>query len=158
MKTVIISLGLLTLAVALVGCGGGGQQAAQAGATTIDTQGLTATVFLSPTCGCCHDYVDHLKQQGLQVQVVEMMNVAPKKRSLGIPGEMWSCHTTKIGRYFVEGHVPFEIIAKLLSEQPNIDGIALPGMPTGVPGMPGAKEPLTVYAVKDGRIETFLEF
>ena len=64
---------------------------------------------------------------------------------------MQSCHTTVIGKYFVEGHMPFEAINKLLSENPDISGIALPGMPSGSPGMPGPQaEPFMVYSIKDG--------
>jgi hypothetical protein len=52
---------------------------------------------------------------------------------------MESCHTVEIENYFVEGHVPIEAIQKLLNEKPDINGIALPGMPSGSPGMPGLK-------------------
>ena len=52
---------------------------------------------------------------------------------------MQSCHTTIMGKYFIEGHVPLQAVNKLLKEQPDIDGIALPGMPIGTPGMPGEK-------------------
>ena len=158
-------LGLLllgSLGFVLTGCSGGGQARissadAPSDPAPPDVTNLTATVFLSPTCGCCHGYVKHLRQQGLQVEVVEMVDVAPKKRALGIPMEMWSCHTTVIGGYAVEGHVPFEVVEKLLAEKPDIDGIALPGMPTGVPGMPGPKQPLTIYAITDGQVEVYLE-
>ena len=53
------------------------------------------------------------------------------KQKYNIPLEMQSCHTTIIGKYFIEGHVPLEAVNKLLKEQPDIDGIALPGMPIG---------------------------
>lgn len=163
----LLFLGLLllgSLVVGLAGCTGGGQarisndSASPPPTTTLDVEGLVATVFLSPTCGCCHGYVEHLRRQGLQVKVVEMMDVSPKKRAFNIPMEMWSCHTTVIGNYVIEGHVPFEIVEKLLVEKPDIDGIALPGMPTGVPGMPGPKEPLTIYALTDGQAEVYMQF
>jgi len=163
-KPLFIGIVLLLVGVGLVGCGGGGgSQARLSGgpastATALDTQGLVATVFLSPTCGCCHGYVEHLRKQGLSVKVVEMTDVSPKKRAFGIPMELWSCHTMAIGNYIVEGHVPFEIVEKLLAEKPEVRGIALPGMPTGVPGMPGEKTPLTVYAFGDGEVQPYLEF
>ena len=60
-------------------------------------------------------------------------------------------------RYFIEGHVPFEAVNKLLKEQPDIDGIALPGMPIGTPGMPGDKdEPFVIYQLKDGKSSVFM--
>ena len=65
------------------------------------------------------------------------------------------CHTTIIGDYFVEGHVPLEAVEKLLTEKPDIKGIAMPGMPSGSPGMPGAKKgDFVIYAVnRDGSYE-----
>jgi len=161
-KTFLIGSVLLLIGVGLVGCGGGSGGSARLSSasapTASDIQGLVATVFLSPTCGCCHGYVEHLQRQGLQVRVVEMTDVSPKKRAFGIPMELWSCHTMAIGSYVVEGHVPFEIVEKLLAEKPDVRGIALPGMPTGVPGMPGEKRPLTVYAFDDGEAQPYLEF
>ncbi len=73
---------------------------------------------------------------------------------------MYSCHTTDIGGYLVEGHVPLAAIERLLAERPPLDGIALPGMPAGSPGMGGSADgSLTVYGIRDGRIvEVFGEF
>jgi hypothetical protein len=67
-------------------------------------------------------------------------NVDEVKDRLNIPEELWGCHTSVIGDYFIEGHVPVAAIEKLLAEQPDIDGIALPGMPSGAPGMTGTKQ------------------
>jgi hypothetical protein len=57
-----------------------------------------------------------------------------------------------IDGYVVEGHVPINIVRKLLTERPSIKGIAMPGMPSGSPGMTGAKEaPFVVLAIpKEG--------
>ena len=74
-----------------------------------------------------------------------------------IPSELESCHTTEVAGYFVEGHVPVEAIDKLLEEKPDIDGIALPGMPAGSPGMGGLKtEDFVIYALKDGEASVFM--
>ena len=74
-----------------------------------------------------------------------------------ISTEMESCHTMVIDDYFVEGHMPFEAIEKLLSERPDIDGIALPDMPSGTPGMPGEKiEEWVIYSIKDGQTFIFM--
>jgi hypothetical protein len=79
------------------------------------------------------------------------------KDGLGIPLDMRSCHTSMVGDYFLEGHIPIEAISKLLDEGPTIDGLALPGMPSGSPGMGGAKTvPFTIYAIVDGRISEFV--
>ena len=79
------------------------------------------------------------------------------KKKHNIPLEMQSCHTTILDKYFIEGHVPIEAINKLLKEQPDIDGIALPGMPIGTPGMPGEKEePYIIYQLVDGKSSVFM--
>jgi hypothetical protein len=79
------------------------------------------------------------------------------KDSFGIPQDMQSCHTVKIDGYFVEGHVPMEAIRKLLEERPPIDGIALPGMLQGSPGMSGAKtEPFVIYSITAGEVAEFM--
>ncbi len=109
-------------------------------------------VFYSSSCGCCVNYIGYLKQNGLSLKATQVADVNSVKDSLGVPSNMRSCHSVVIGDYFVEGHVPIEAVAKLLSETPDIDGIALPGMPSGAPGMPGSKGALTVYSIKDGQV------
>lgn len=108
-----------------------------------------ATVYKSPLCGCCTGYVEFLKSQGYEVAVENLADVEPVKRAMGVPAGMDSCHTTRIGGYVVEGHVPLNVLERLLREKPAIPGIALPGMPTGVPGMPGPKERLVIYTLEN---------
>ena len=82
--------------------------------------------------------------------------MAAVKARVGMPETAWSCHTAVVGGYAVEGHVPVEAIDTLLAQHPAIDGIALPGMPAGSPGMPGeAVAPLEVLAVSDGATSSF---
>src|SRR3546814_15827352 len=57
----------------------------------------------------------------------------PRRRSLQ------GCHTILIGGYTVEGHVPVAAVERLLVQKPAVRGIALPGMPTGSPGMGGVQ-------------------
>ncbi len=115
------------------------------------------TVYSSPTCGCCHEYEKYLEENGFEVEPIRTEELSEMKDELNIPEEMRSCHTAKVGQYFVEGHVPVEAIWKLLEEQPPISGIALPGMPPGSPGMGGDKEqPFTIYAIVDGEAEEFM--
>ncbi|MBF0270954.1 MAG: hypothetical protein HQL98_02605 [Magnetococcales bacterium] len=108
-----------------------------------------ATVYKSPLCGCCTGYVEFLQSQGYTVTIENIADMDPVKRSLGVPKELESCHTTRIGGYVVEGHVPLKTLQRLLQEKPAIPGIALPGMPTGVPGMPGPKEKLTIQTLEN---------
>ena len=114
-------------------------------------------VFKTPSCGCCYGYVLFLEEEKFNVKQTDMRSLHIIKQKYNIPVEMQSCHTTIMGEYFIEGHVPFEAVEKLLKEQPDIDGIALPGMPIGTPGMPGDKdEPYVIYQLKDGKSSVFM--
>ena len=114
-------------------------------------------VFKTPSCGCCYGYVLFLEEKEFNVKQTEMRSLHTIKQKYNIPVEMQSCHTTVMGKYFIEGHVPIEAINKLLKEQPDIDGIALPGMPIGTPGMPGDKdEPYVIYQLTDGKFSVFM--
>ena len=114
-------------------------------------------VYKSPTCGCCGKWVEHMENAGFSVDVKNMRDVAPIKRELGVPGRMQSCHTAKVGDYFVEGHVPADLVTRLLADKPDIKGLAVPGMPMGSPGMEGPrKDPYDVIAIgNDGRFRVY---
>jgi len=114
-------------------------------------------VFKTPSCGCCYGYVKFLEEEKFTVKQTDMRSLQAVKKKYNIPLDMQSCHTTILGKYFIEGHVPLEAINKLLKEQPDIDGIALPGMPIGTPGMPGEKEePYVIYQLVDGKSSVFM--
>jgi len=120
--------------------------------------GITATIFKSSSCGCCSVYTQYMGKKGFDVKIEETEDLTPIKEKYNIPGSMQSCHTSVIGSYFVEGHVPVEAIEKMLAEKPDIAGIAMPGMPSGSPGMTGAKRgTFVIYAVnKDGSTAEFM--
>ncbi len=123
-----------------------------------NNNGNQITVFKSQSCGCCSGYINGLERSGFDVTTNVMDDVTPIKSKYNIPQNMRSCHTSVVGGYFVEGHVPMEAINKLLEEQPDIDGIALPGMPSGTPGMPGSKtETWVIYALSDGEPTEFMK-
>ena len=92
-------------------------------------------VVKTATCGCCGKWVDHLKAAGFAptVHTVTTMDEAPMRKR--IPTTLQSCHTATLEGYLVEGHVPADVIRKLLKEKPRVEGIAVPGMPAGSPGM-----------------------
>jgi hypothetical protein len=120
-------------------------------------KGINVEVFKTPSCGCCYGYVLFLEEEKFEVKQTDMENLHSIKKKHNIPLKMQSCHTTILGKYFIEGHVPIEAINKLLKEQPDIDGIALPGMPIGTPGMPGEKEePYIIYQLVDGKSSVFM--
>ncbi len=116
-----------------------------------------ATVYKAPNCGCCNGYVAELKKQGYEVDVKSTENMGSIKEQYGIGEDKQSCHTTVIGDYFIEGHVPLVAVEKLLSEKLNIDGIGLPGMPIGTPGMPGVKQaPYEIYQKSGSDFSPFM--
>ena len=97
----------------------------------------TVTVYKSPSCGCCSNWVDHMREHGYAVVVNDMEDVQPVKTREGVTDALASCHTATVGGYVVEGHVPAADVQRLLSDRPAITGIAVPGMPMGSPGMEG---------------------
>ena len=117
-----------------------------------------ATIFKDSSCGCCGVYSQYMDKRGNGAEVITKQNMDEVKNGYNIPYSMRSCHTTVMGDYFVEGHMPVEAIEKLMAEKPDIAGIALPGMPSGSPGMTGSKlGPFVVYAVnKDGTTYEFM--
>jgi hypothetical protein len=122
-----------------------------------DSQGESVVVYASPSCGCCGQYADYLESEGgYTVDLQRTDDVDSIKADAGVPENAAGCHTTMLGDYVVEGHVPLEAVDKLLRERPAIDGIALPGMPAGSPGMGGTKqEPFEILSFADGTIETY---
>jgi len=99
----------------------------------------TITVFKTPTCGCCSNYVSYLKREGFKVQAIDLNSLSDIKNKYGITPDMESCHTSVIGNKVIEGHVPAEVIDSFLADENSPRAIALPEMPSGSPGMPGSK-------------------
>ncbi len=135
----------------------GGTFLTMTGNSVNENKGIKVTIYKSPTCGCCGGHSAYLDSKGFDVEIITLANVDSTKDKYNIPSSMRSCHTALIEGYFVEGHVPIEAINKLLSERPDIDGIALPNMPAGSPGMPGVKGyDWTIYSITDGQVSEFM--
>ncbi len=120
--------------------------------------GLTLTVHKSPTCGCCKAWVKHMEAAGFKVVALDHADMAPIKREHGVPKALESCHTSKIGAYVIEGHVPAEDVLRLLQEKPEVAGLTTtPAMPNGSPGMEGlVKEKYDVLTFdKSGATKVF---
>jgi hypothetical protein len=121
----------------------------------------TIEVYKSPTCGCCSKWVDHVREGGLAAKVTELSDdaLASLKEKHGIPRTAQSCHTSLIGGYVVEGHVPVHEIHRLLKEKPAVAGIAVGGMPVGSPGMEVPGRAAQTYNVitfdKQGAVKVF---
>lgn len=114
---------------------------------------LQATLYKNPQCSCCEGYAAYLRDNGFNVEVKPTNDLAEISRKAGVAEGMQGCHTMFIDGYVVDGHVPVNVVRKLLTEKPAIAGITLPGMPMGSPGMAGTKtEKFVIYTVpKDGK-------
>jgi hypothetical protein len=85
--------------------------------------------------------VVHLEKNGFKVEKKVLFGKAftDFKRKQGVPERLYACHTALIDGYLIEGHVPADLIYKLLKDKPAVLGLAVPGMPVGSPGMEGGK-------------------
>lgn len=119
---------------------------------TLAQSALTITVNKTPYCGCCTQWMAHLKANGFMVNGNDVDDTAPVRASLGMPAKLGSCHTALINGYVIEGHVPAEDIKRLLKEKPKALGLAVPGMPLGSPGMESSNpQPYeTLLVMKNG--------
>lgn len=93
-------------------------------------------VYKTASCSCCGKWVAHLRDAGLDVRAVNVTNTQATRKLVGVPNKLGSCHTAVVGDYWVEGHVPADLVRRLMTEKPeSIKGIAVPSMPPGSPGM-----------------------
>lgn len=92
-------------------------------------------VYKSASCGCCKEWIKHVEAAGFRVVSHDTEAMGDVKKEAGVPQALISCHTAKVGGYIVEGHVPADLIQKMLDERPKIVGLAVAGMPQGAPGM-----------------------
>jgi hypothetical protein len=119
------------------------------------------TVYKSSTCACCAKWVDHLRANRFDPTVHDRKDedMESLKDELGVPQEVRSCHTAEVAGYLIEGHVPASDIRRLLAERPKLTGLAVPGMPTGTPGMAEPGAPVGGYEVlafrKSGATQLF---
>ena len=96
------------------------------------------TVYKSPSCGCCGKWIEHIAANGFEPKVIDIADGArleELKTTSGVPEAMRSCHLALVGAYAVEGHVPADLITRMLREQPRARGLSVPGMVVGSPGM-----------------------
>ena len=122
------------------------------GAAAYAQEAPKATLYKNPQCTCCEGYADYLRGNGFDVTVKPTNDLAMISQNAGVPERLEGCHTMFIDGYVIDGHVPVDIVRRLLKERPSIAGITLPGMPPGSPGMVGTKTaPFVVYALPKDR-------
>src|SRR6266567_3477303 len=105
--------------------------------STAQAESPAILVHKDPNCSCCAGWVRHLKDAGFAVRVEETANLQPVRKRLGVPADLAACHTAEVDGYVLEGHVPAVAVRRLLEQRPTAIGLAVPGMPTGSPGMEG---------------------
>ena len=155
LRRLLLSVTVLGL---VAGCAAGPgevgfDQHARATADPTLAEGVTVTVHRTATCGCCGVYEEVLEAAGFVVEPMIHAQLRDVHTRFGVPAGSGSCHTNEIAGYAAEGHVPVAALLDLLAERPDIDGITLPGMPSGSPGMPGEQaEPFVVLAFADGEV------
>lgn len=165
-RRTIIQLFAVGGGAALAGCDSKPSPAEQAATATAIRPSAKATdavpmlVYRDPECGCCEAWADIARAEGYRVTVEERRDMPAVKARYRVPGQLASCHTALVGGYAIEGHVPMRHVAKLLRDKPAaVQGIAVPGMPRGSPGMEmsdGSTDAFDVMAFgKDGSIAQF---
>lgn len=122
--------------------------------------GTEITVYRDPACGCCKGWISHLQAQGFQVNDIATSEMAAIKQQHGITEALSSCHTGLIDGYAIEGHVPAKDISRLVAEHPAIDGITVPGMPIGTPGMEDGDrhDSFTVYSFGEDGVQPWAHY
>jgi hypothetical protein len=111
---------------------------------------IRITVYKDPQCGCCTAWNTAMRNAGFEIEVRDTPNITAVKGSLGVPNDLSSCHTGVVAGYLFEGHVPPDLVHKVLRERPAIAGLFVPGMPMGSPGMEGPN-PSTYDVIAMGR-------
>jgi hypothetical protein len=149
----------VTGALAVLGCSEGAQSRTSRGEgvpplAAADLKQMI--VYRDPSCPCCEKWAAMAGDAGFKVQVIDRPDMPAIKARYGVPEELASCHTTMVGGYAFEGHVPFAHLARVLKERPaDVLGLAVAGMPAGSPGMEvpgGVTQDFHVMAfAKDGK-------
>jgi hypothetical protein len=142
---------VVALTVAAAGCGRDQADTAQpTRAAILASAADTVVVYKTPTCGCCNDWVDHVKSHGFPVVTHDLDRLEEVRRQHGVPAGLISCHTATVRGYTIEGHVPADLIRRMLDEGASFRGLTVPGMPVGSPGMEGPwKQPYDVLSFDD---------
>lgn len=134
--------------------------AASLGLPSIAVAGQVVEVWKDPTCGCCKEWIAHLRNAGFTVTAHDSGNGAARAKA-GIAPQYGSCHTALVDGYAIEGHVPVREIQRLLKERPAAIGLAVPGMVIGSPGMEqGTRvDPYTVLLLqRDGGSSSYAKY
>ena len=155
-RLTLLVLLLSCLTITIAGCA---DEQAHDSNITAASAATAVTVYKSPTCGCCADWVEHIEGAGFQSLVEHPSNLDAIKAQFNIPAQYQSCHTAVHGEFVFEGHIPVKYIQQFLDNPPaHATGLAVPAMPLGSPGMEAGKRftPYTIYQLNaDGKTTVF---
>ena len=115
------------------------------------------TVYKDPNCGCCQQWIKHMRSNGFSVRVENRTRAAMQKikDNLGIPLNARSCHTALLGQWVIEGHVPAGSLDRAMKKLDKPTLLTVPGMPIGTPGMGPFNRPFEVkYVDKVDQLQT----
>jgi hypothetical protein len=90
------------------------------------SDGKSVTVYKQVGCGCCSIWAEQLRKLGFKVSTMEIADLARIKNTYGVPAATHTCHTALVDGYVFEGHVPLDLVQKVLKERPKIAGLAVP--------------------------------
>lgn len=153
-RTVVRALGVVGL-TGLAGCSGGPSPSRPGPLAALGS----AVMYKNRGCTCCDRYAAYLTDHEVPIEVRVDEEMQLIKATYGVPSIVQSCHTIVTDEYVIEGHVPVRALLALVTDRPDVLGVALPGMPAGSPGMGGEKAgPFTVYAIdRDGNVVPFVQ-
>jgi len=118
--------------------------------------GPEIVVYKTPSCGCCTNWVEHMREHGFKVTAKDVDDTTPVRRQHGVADDLASCHTALVDGYVIEGHVPADLVRRLLEEKPQVAGLTIPGMPQSAPGMDIPGHPYEVLAfTQDGHTSVY---
>jgi hypothetical protein len=103
-----------------------------------------------------------MSDNGFTVKVEDAQERDALREQFGVPLQIQSCHTAIVDGYVIEGHVPVAEIERMLSERPDVVGLAVIGMPVGSPGMEDDSQPDQPFDVlafdAEGNTEIFASY
>ncbi|HKP75042.1 MAG TPA: DUF411 domain-containing protein [Longimicrobiaceae bacterium] len=120
-----------------------------------EAAGTPVTVYAARTCSCCASWVSHLQRSGFAVSFHATTELKRVKDEQGVPADLGSCHTAIVAGYTIEGHVPADLVRRLLRERPSVAGLAVPGMPAAAPGMDGTGSYEVLAFQPDGTTQVY---
>ena len=161
----VLAAGAVLITVPAIACSaqpGSGDRRQAGPGTPGRTEALAMTIHRNPGCACCDAWAALATRAGYAVSIADDPTIVDRKRKLGVPDDLWSCHTAEVGGVVLEGHVPLEDLDRLLRDRDQqILGLAVAGMPLGSPGMEanGTVEPFDVVAFgRDGMRRVFARY